>query len=92
MSKDFSPDLDANNVQPLPAQLMVDYIRRVWGRSCEKLQLVVRRTVSSYTSWFGWFASCLPAHPRAICGAGFTSGPTLLMWVAALQHCPLPPT
>lgn len=28
MSKDFSPDLDANAVQPLPAEMLIDYVRR----------------------------------------------------------------
>eukprot|EP00887_Chlorella_sp_A99_P005497 scaffold1.g5497.t1 len=27
MSKDFSPDLDANAVQPLPAEMLIDYVR-----------------------------------------------------------------
>lgn len=32
MSKDFSPELDANNLQPLPAEMLVDYVR-VYQRS-----------------------------------------------------------
>ena len=28
MSKDFSPDVDANNLEPLPAKMLVDYIRQ----------------------------------------------------------------